>query len=106
MAAALKKAHETECRELVRILLAAGVDPETQDLQRRQIALHAAAIANDVEMVKIILDAGVHVDVRDAHNTTPVHVALARGSKACVGLLLESGANCNSQDGEWAALEP
>ncbi|GLJ05731.1 hypothetical protein SUGI_0024130 [Cryptomeria japonica] len=49
-------------------------------------------------MVKIILDAGVHVDVRDAHNTTPLHVALARGSKACVGLLLESGANCNSQD--------
>ncbi|XP_057827234.1 E3 ubiquitin-protein ligase KEG isoform X2 [Cryptomeria japonica] len=100
MAAALKKAHETECRELVRILLAAGADPETQDLQRRQTALHAAAIANDVEMVKIILDAGVHVDVRDAHNTTPLHVALARGSKACVGLLLESGANCNLQDDE------
>lgn len=100
MAGALKKAHETECRELVRILITSGADPKAQDALRGQTALHAAAMANDVEMVKIILDAGVDVDIRDVHNTTPLHVALARGSKSCVGLLLESGANCNLQNDE------
>ncbi|CAM6116455.1 unnamed protein product [Calypogeia fissa] len=100
MAAALKKAHEEEARELVKILLSAGANPTAMDVQRGQTALHAAAIANDVEMVKIILEAGVDVDVRDIHTTTPLHVALARGSKACVGLLLERGANCNLQDDE------
>ncbi|XP_010276682.1 PREDICTED: E3 ubiquitin-protein ligase KEG isoform X2 [Nelumbo nucifera] len=100
MAAALKKDHETEGRELVRILLAAGADPTAQDSQHGRTALHSAAMANDVELVKIILDAGVDVNIRNVHNTVPLHVALARGAKSCVGLLLSSGANCNLQDDE------
>eukprot|EP00249_Psilotum_nudum_P023910 c29025_g1_i1 orf=417-5300(+) len=100
MAAALKKAHEAEGRELVRLLLMAGADPNAKDRERGQTALHAAAIANDAEMVTIILDTGVHVDARDMRNTTPLHVALARGSRSCVGLLLERGADCNLQDDE------
>ncbi|XP_042520252.1 E3 ubiquitin-protein ligase KEG isoform X2 [Macadamia integrifolia] len=103
MAASLKKDHETEGRELVRILLAAGADPTAQVAQEPQhgrTALHIAAIANDVELVKIILDAGVDVNIRNEHNTTPLHVALARGAKLCVGLLLSFGADCNLQDDE------
>jgi ankyrin repeat protein len=42
---------------------------------------------------QIILDAGVDVNIRNAQNTTPLHVALNRG----VGLLLAAGANCNLQ---------
>ncbi|KAJ0102481.1 hypothetical protein Patl1_05319 [Pistacia atlantica] len=57
-------------------------------------------MANDVELVKIILDAGVDVNIRNMHNTIPLHVALARGAKSCVGLLLSAGANCNLQDDE------
>ncbi|KAK2985561.1 hypothetical protein RJ640_015197 [Escallonia rubra] len=141
MAAALKKNHEADGRELVRILLAAGADATAQDTQHGQTALHTAAMANDVELVKllcgeqkgevvlaikfgrgngalrlkkflrsffqlnligdllqqIILDAGVDVNVRNVHNTIPLHVALARGAKSCVGLLLSAGANCNLQ---------
>ncbi|KAA8537339.1 hypothetical protein F0562_026974 [Nyssa sinensis] len=100
MAAALKKDHEAEGRELVRILLAAGADPTAQDTQHGRTALHTAAMANDVELVKIILDAGVDVNIRNVHNTIPLHVALARGAKSCVGLLLSAGANCNLQDDE------
>ncbi|KAK8631230.1 hypothetical protein V6N13_079987 [Hibiscus sabdariffa] len=100
MAAALKKDHEIEGRELVRLLLAAGADPTAQDAQHRRTALHAAAMANDVELVKIILDAGVDVNIRNVHNTTPLHVALARGATSCVGLLLSAGAVCNLQDDE------
>ncbi|XP_068661912.1 E3 ubiquitin-protein ligase KEG-like isoform X1 [Aristolochia californica] len=100
MAAALKNDYETEGRELVRILLAAGADPTAQETQHGRTALHTAAMANDVELVKIILDAGVNVNITNVHNTIPLHVALARGSKLCVGLLLSAGADCNFQDDE------
>ncbi|KAG8656629.1 E3 ubiquitin-protein ligase KEG isoform X2 [Manihot esculenta] len=100
MAAAVKKDHEIDGRELVRILLAAGADPTAQDSQHGRTALHTAAMANDVELVKIILEAGVDVNIRNMHNTIPLHVALARGAKSCVGLLLSAGASCNMQDDE------
>nr|XP_023889713.1 E3 ubiquitin-protein ligase KEG isoform X1 [Quercus suber] len=105
MAAAVKKDHEfgnarIEGRELVQTLLAAGADPTAQDAQHGRTALHTAAMANDVELVKIILEAGVDVNIRNVHNTIPLHVALARGAKSCVGLLLSAGANCNLQDDE------
>ncbi|GLT45995.1 hypothetical protein SLA2020_197870 [Shorea laevis] len=100
MAAALKKDCETEGRELVKILLAAGADPTAQDPQHGRTALHTAALANDVELVKIILEAGVDVNIRNMQNTIPLHVALARGAKLCVGLLLSAGADCNLQDDE------
>ncbi|KAK8574582.1 hypothetical protein V6N12_062272 [Hibiscus sabdariffa] len=97
MAAALKKDHEIEGRELVHLLLTAGADPTAQDAQHGRTALHTAAMANDVELVKIILDAGVDVNIRNVHSTTPLHVALARGASSCVGLLLSAGADCNLQ---------
>ncbi|XVE68353.1 hypothetical protein DITRI_Ditri09bG0061400 [Diplodiscus trichospermus] len=100
MAAALKKDHEIEGRELVRLLLAAGADPTAQDAQHGRTVLHTAAMANDVELVKIILDAGVDVNIRNVHDTTPLHVALARGATSCVGLLLDAGADCNLQGDE------
>ncbi|KAK7271492.1 hypothetical protein RJT34_27441 [Clitoria ternatea] len=98
MAAASKKDHESEGRELVRILLAAGADPSAQDSQNGRTALHTAAITDDVDLVKVILAAGVDVNIRNVHNSIPLHLALARGAKACVGLLLSAGANYNLQD--------
>ncbi|OWM78462.1 hypothetical protein CDL15_Pgr016186 [Punica granatum] len=99
MAAALKKDHEIEGRELVRILLGAGADPTAED-SNGQTALHAAAMANDVELIKIILAAGVDVNICNVHKAIPLHVALLRGANACVELLLSSGADCNLQDDE------
>jgi E3 ubiquitin-protein ligase KEG len=42
-----------EGRELVQILLAAGAEPTAQDVPHGRTALHAAAMANDVELVKV-----------------------------------------------------
>ncbi|KAK7322624.1 hypothetical protein VNO77_26013 [Canavalia gladiata] len=98
MAAASKKDHESEGRELVRILLAAGADPSAQDSQNGRTALHTAAMTNDVDLVKVILAAGIDVNIRNVHNSIPLHLALARGAKACVGLLLDAGADYNWQD--------
>ena len=44
-----------EGRELVRILLEAGANPEAQDTQHWRTALHTASMANDVELVKVSL---------------------------------------------------
>ncbi|XAR63544.1 Non-specific serine/threonine protein kinase [Bertholletia excelsa] len=100
MAASLKKDHEAEGRELVRLLLAKEADPNALDTQHGRTVLHTAALANDVELAKIILEAGVDVNIRSVHNTIPLHMALARGANSCVGLLLSAGANCNLQDDE------
>ncbi|XP_020597993.1 E3 ubiquitin-protein ligase KEG isoform X2 [Phalaenopsis equestris] len=98
MAAALKKDREAEGRELVRILLAAGADPVAQDELHGRTALHIGAMVNDAELVKIILEVGVDVNIRNVQNTTPLHVALNRGANQCIGLLLSAGADCNLQD--------
>ncbi|OIW15436.1 hypothetical protein TanjilG_28635 [Lupinus angustifolius] len=98
MAAASKKDHESEGRELVRTLLAAGADPSAQDSQNGRTVLHTAAMTNDVELVKVILAACVDVNICNVHNSIPLHLALARGAKECVGLLLAAGADCNLQD--------
>jgi E3 ubiquitin-protein ligase KEG len=37
------------------------------------------------------------VNIRNAQNTSPLHVALNRGANSCVGLLLAAGADCNIQ---------
>ncbi|KAG2334172.1 hypothetical protein Bca52824_005352 [Brassica carinata] len=71
MAAAIRKDHEKEGRELVQILLAAGADPTAQDAQHGRTALHTAAMANNVELVRVILDAGVNANIRNVHNTIP-----------------------------------
>lgn len=42
-----------EGRELVQILLAAGADPSAQDTQHGRTALHTAAMANNVELVRV-----------------------------------------------------
>ncbi|KAJ0693317.1 putative non-specific serine/threonine protein kinase [Helianthus annuus] len=61
---------------------------------------HVCAYHGHPDCMRIILDAGVDVNIRDMQNTIPLHVALARGAKSCVGLLLSAGANCNLQDDE------
>lgn len=42
-----------EGRELVQILLAAGADPTAQDAQHGRTALHTAAMANNVDLVRV-----------------------------------------------------
>ncbi|KAG5028757.1 hypothetical protein JHK87_012271 [Glycine soja] len=82
---------------LVQILLVAGADPYAQDSQHGWTTLHTAVMTDDVELVKVILVAGVDVNIRNMHNGIPLHIALARGAKSCVELLLSIGANCNVQ---------
>lgn len=37
------------------------------------------------------------MNIRNVHNSIPLHLALAKGAKSCVGLLLSAGADYNLQ---------
>lgn len=44
------------------------------------------------------------MNIRNMHNTIPLHLALAKGAKPCVELLLSAGANCSLQVGPYIFL--
>lgn len=39
----------------------------------------------------------MNANLRNVHGTIPLHLALAKGAKPCVELLLAAGADCNLQ---------
>ena len=83
--AAISKADRRKFRPVVRILIAAGADPnrashesaETSSFMRDcrtrgETPLHRAAAFGNEEDIRLLLDAGAKVDVRDAHGDTPL----------------------------------
>jgi ankyrin repeat protein len=62
-------------------------------------ALHVAAAVGRTEICKSLLEAGASADAKGADGSTPLLVALGRGSINCVPVLLEHRANVNARDG-------
>lgn len=59
-------------------------------------ALHVAADAGCVDMVKVLLEAGADVDVRDTWEETPLHFAARKGSSETCQVLLAKGAELDA----------
>jgi len=55
-------------------------------------ALHAASYAGDVSGIRLALQAGEEVDLKDAQGFTPLIVACGHGNVAAARALLEAGA--------------
>ena len=83
--AALCKANRPAYNHVVRVLLAAGADPnrattagvETGSFMRDcrtrgETPLHRAAAFADAEAIQLLLDAGAAIDARDANGDTPL----------------------------------
>lgn len=81
------------------LLIARRVDVnlQTDGDEVRRSPLGWAAIQGHVEMVKLLLRAGAHVDDRDSEQNTPLILAAAMGREAVIPVLLERGANPNLQ---------
>lgn len=62
------------------------------------LPLHLAAQGGDLEIVKVLLDAGVDVDCGDSDESTPLHVAAMNRHQDVVTLLLKHGADVNKRD--------
>ncbi|KAF2100719.1 ankyrin [Rhizodiscina lignyota] len=77
------------------------IDP--QDRNKRHLLqsnfsgtpLHLAAVMNEVESAKSLLENGAEVDTRDVWMWTPLHFAVSRGHLEMVKLLLDNNSNPN-----------
>jgi ankyrin repeat protein len=89
--------------EIVKLLLAAGADPNATMNHRRSGPLHYAAdgyvsgpvwnAARQVKTIQCLLDAGAAIDAGDKNGATPLHRAVRTRCAASVKYLLERGAD-------------
>ena len=65
---------------------------------KRQTALHRAVEVGDKDIVKLLLDRGVFLDIKDTYEKTPLHYATKYGYQDIAKLLLKAGASPNLTD--------
>ena len=66
--------------------------------QTRDLPLHTAAIGGQLEVARLLLDAGAAIDGFDADESTPLHVAALNRHPELVDLLIARGADVNRRD--------
>ena len=78
-------------------LLAAGAECST--------VLHGASRRGHVTTVRLLLDCGADITVKNPDKRTPLHMAACHGHEVAVGLLLDRGANIEANgSGRWTPL--
>lgn len=67
--------------------------------------LHECVRMERPEMVKVLVDAGAYIDIKDADGETPLFIAARSGNVCLVRTLLVKGANPNSEaENGWSCL--
>src|SRR5881409_459989 len=101
----LADATEAMDRASIRGLLKRRVDVNAPQVDG-MTALHWAAYQDDIEVSKLLLDAGANVKAENRYGVTPLSLACQNGNTALVKLLLEAGANPNAtlRGGETALM--
>jgi len=89
--------------ELVRLLLAAGADPNSTKNHRQSGPLHYAAdgyingpdwdAKRQVQTIQCLLDAGAGINAQDKNGATPLHRAVRTRCAAAVKCLLKGGSD-------------
>ena len=70
----------------------------SEEDEKEMTALHTAAVAGHVEIIKLLLGRGLNVDIRDSQGMTPLMYAAMKGYVLVVQLLLDQGAKVNVQN--------
>jgi len=87
--------------EIVRILIAAGGDPNAREPGKGSEApLHWAASSDDVDVARALIDGGADIDMPDGSIGTPLDNAVGYGCWNVARLLVERGARV---DNLWVA---
>jgi uncharacterized protein len=92
-------------RPMVEFLLKNGADVKTAARNAQKVtALHGAVARRDVEIVKMLLEAGADPNARQERGFAPLHDTAANGNAALVELLLKHGARADAKtdDGKTA----
>jgi ankyrin repeat protein len=76
----------TAAKEIVRLLLDAGADPNAPSASGGT-PLHTAAFTGDVEMVRLLMNAGGNPDIADTKGMTPIDLARDKGHSEAAALL-------------------
>lgn len=100
LAGEIHSAVEAGDRAKVVRLLAA--DPrcigEADTTRDQNLPLHIAAVKNQVEIAKLLLEAGAKLEGGDVDDSTPLMVAANSGSTEMINFLLSRGASVNRRD--------
>jgi len=64
-------------------------------------ALHYAAAAGDLDIMKLLLERHAYIDAASPTGTTPLMLAAREGQEDAVKLLLEKGADATLKDRAW-----
>jgi uncharacterized protein len=79
--------------QIVRILLAAGADPNARDPEpRSETPLHWAASNDDADVARALIDGGADIDIADGSIGTPLDNAVGYGCWNVARVLVERGA--------------
>jgi len=89
-----------DARERMKILLFDMYDPADPNVQVPDggSALHIAAGFGDIELIEILLNVGVHVDIKDSDGKTPLFWAVIYGQLEALRTLIKHKANVNARD--------
>ncbi len=98
---ALVQAVEQGDRPRIETLLKKAVNPNRLTGFRGKTALIQAVARDDIEVTRLLLDAGADPDTKSGDGYTPLGLAALRGDAQIVKLLLKAGANpdLKSSDG-------
>uniref|UniRef100_A0A1A8VCX1 Uncharacterized protein n=1 Tax=Nothobranchius furzeri TaxID=105023 RepID=A0A1A8VCX1_NOTFU len=86
--------------DVAELLMKRGADTDVRDAEGRPL-LYLLVLNNCLDMAALLIEkGGVPLESRDSEGRTALHVASWQGNVEIVGLLLNHGANPNTQDAE------
>ncbi len=89
--------------------LAWGTNPNVRTFRYRTAPLHEAAAYGRIRIVKLLLENGAYVNIRNEGGETPLHYAACHGHIKAMEILLENGADVHQKGTgcgtplQWAA---
>ena len=83
--------------DVVALLIAKGAYINTEDAYSKDTALKAAACVGNSELVKILINAGADLNVKDRDGYTALHLAARNKRIEAVELLIKAGADLNTE---------